>query len=75
MEICSDICPDIICSTRLTVCVELRSWNRYHVMSAEKYLSAFSRQLEVAVFIILKILYCLHIKWGYCLILYQILRK
>jgi len=46
---------DIICSSKLTVFLELRSWKTVrfseHIMSADKYPSIFSRQMEAIVYI------------------------
>ena len=47
---------DIICSSKLTVFLELRSWKTVRfseqITSADKYLSIFSRQMEAIVYIL-----------------------
>ena len=46
---------DIICSSKLTVFLELRSWKTIRfseqILSADKHLSIFSRQLETIVYL------------------------
>ena len=46
---------DIICSSKLAVFLELRSWKTVHfseqIMSADKYPSIFSRQMKAIVYI------------------------
>ena len=52
---------DIICSEKLTVFLELRSWKTVRsseqIMSKDKYPSIFSPQMEAIVFIILQIFF------------------
>ena len=57
-KICSDICPcmDIICSSNLTVFLELLSWKTVRfleqIMSAGKYPSIFSCQMKAIVYLV-----------------------
>ena len=52
---------DIICSSKLTVFLELRSQKTVRfseqIMSADKYASIFSRQMKAIVYLILILLY------------------
>ena len=50
---------DIICSSKLTVFLELRLWKTVRfseqIMSADKYSSIFSRQMEATVYINIRV--------------------
>ena len=64
---------DIICSSKLTVFLELRSEKTVRfskqILSADKYLSIFSRQMKAILYLKEEKIIVLHVRNAFCVVL------